>query len=146
MDLADINRIGAEDSYLAVVSTTRADGSVQASVVNAGILTHPVDGDQVVGFVSYGRAKLCNLRVRPRLTIVFRAGWQWGAVEGPCDILGPDDSFPGFDGARLPELLRSVFRSAGGTHDDWDTFDRVMAQQRRAAVLIRPERIYSNPS
>lgn len=144
MDLADFEKIGSEDKYLAVVATTRADGSSQASVVNAGVLPHPLTGENVVGFVTYGRAKLANLRRRPWTTVVFRSGWQWGAIEGPSNIIGPDDPFEGFEPSRLPELLREVFRAAGGTHDDWDEYDRVMAEQRRAAVLVHPRRIYSN--
>ena len=46
--------------------------------------------------------------------------------------------------ARLRVLLREIFVAAGGTHDDWDGYDRVMAQERRTAVLIRPERVYSS--
>jgi PPOX class probable F420-dependent enzyme len=146
VDLSDIDRIGADDHYLAVVATTRADGTAQASVVNAGVLPHPVSGEQVVGFVTYGPAKLANLRRRPRATLVVRAGWRWGAVEGPCDIIGPDDPFPGFDPSGLPGLLRSVFRAAGGRHDDWPEFDRVMSEERRAAVLVHADRVYSNPT
>jgi hypothetical protein len=41
-DLKDVARIAAADHNLAVVATTRADGSVQASVVNAGITDHPL--------------------------------------------------------------------------------------------------------
>jgi PPOX class probable F420-dependent enzyme len=146
VDLSNIDHIGAEDHYLAVVATARADGTVQASVVNAGVLAHPVSGQQVVAFVTYGRAKLANLRQRPWTTLVFRAGWQWGAVEGPCDIIGPDDPFPGFDPPELPSLLRSVFRAAGGRHDNWPEFDRVMRDERRAAVLVHPGRVYANPT
>jgi PPOX class probable F420-dependent enzyme len=144
MDLEEVDRIGAQDKYLAVVATSRPDGTIQASVVNAGILAHPVSGERVVGFVTYGAAKLSNIRARPRSTVVFRAGWQWAAVEGATEVIGPDDPFPGFDPAGLPELIRSVFRSAGGTHDDWESFDRVMREERRAAVLVKPERVYSN--
>jgi PPOX class probable F420-dependent enzyme len=144
VDLDDVDRIGAEDQYLAVVATARADGTIQASVVNAGMLAHPVSGERIVGFVTYGRAKLSNLRRRPRATIVFRAGWRWASVEGACEIIGPDDPFPGFELSALPALLRSVFRAAGGTHEDWETFDRVMREERRSAVLVYPERIYSN--
>lgn len=144
MDLSEIEALAARDQHLAVVATSRADGSVQASVVNAGVLKHPLAGDRCVGFVTYGKAKLSNLRSRPLATVVFRAGWQWGAVEGDCDIIGPDDPFAGFDPAGLPRLLRSIFKAAGGTHDDWETFDRVMAEQRRAAVFVHPRRIYSN--
>jgi hypothetical protein len=41
-------------------------------------------------------------------------------------------------------LLRAIFTADGGQHDDFDEYDTVMAEQRRAAVLIRPDRIYSN--
>jgi PPOX class probable F420-dependent enzyme len=146
VDLADLDVIASQDNHLAVVATLRADGTVQASVVNAGLLAHPVSGEQVLAFVTYGKAKLANLRSRPRATLVFRAGWQWASAEGNCDIIGPDDPFFGFDPSALPELLRAIFRAAGGDHDDWDTFDRVMRDERRSAVLLRPDRIYSNPS
>jgi PPOX class probable F420-dependent enzyme len=144
VDLSEFEQIGARDKYLAVVSTGRSDGSIQSSVVNAGVLPHPVTGKPVVGFVTYGPAKLGNLRQRPRVTVVFRAGWQWGAVEGSCDIIGPDDPFKDFDPAGLSELLRAVFKAAGGDHSDWDEYDRVMRNERRAAVLVHPHRIYSN--
>jgi hypothetical protein len=38
-----------------------------------------------------------------------------------------------------------VFTGAGGTHDDWPTYDRVMAEERRTVVLVSPIRIYGNP-
>ncbi len=145
-DLAVVEEVAAGDHHLAVVSTTRPDGTVQSSVVSAGVLPHPVSGEPVVAFVTYGRAKLANLRRRPRATLVFRAGWRWVAVEGPCDLAGPDDLLDGVEPSALPGLLRAVYRAAGGEHDDWDKYDRVMAEQRRVAVLVRPERIVSNPA
>ncbi len=146
MNLEDVERIAALDHYLAVVSTARPDGTIQASVVNAGVLTHPISGRPVLSFVTYGRAKLANLRKRPRATVVFRAGWQWAAVEGPCDLIGPDDPLDGVEPSAVPGLLREIFRAAGGTHSDWDEYDRVMREQRRTVVLVHPHRIYSNPS
>ena len=144
MDLHDVDRIGAGDGYLAVVATTRTDGSVQASVVNAGTVPHPVSHQPVVAFVTYGKTKLSNLRARPRATVVFRTGWEWIAVEGTSEIVGPHDPLVGFDGSDLPALIRAIFQAAGGTHDDWDAFDRAMADENRVAVLVRPERVYSN--
>jgi hypothetical protein len=44
----------------------------------------------------------------------------------------------------VPQLLRDVFAAAGGTHDDWDEYDRVMAAEGRTAVLVAPDRITSN--
>jgi hypothetical protein len=54
--LDDAVTIGRRERFLVVVSTVRADGTIQSSVVNAGVLAHPVTGEQVVGFVTYGRA------------------------------------------------------------------------------------------
>ncbi|MGH3318982.1 MAG: TIGR03618 family F420-dependent PPOX class oxidoreductase [Streptosporangiaceae bacterium] len=144
MDLDDLDRVAAADSYLAVVATTRADGSVQASVVNAGLLDHPTTGERVAAFVTYGRVKKANLRERPRATLVWRAGWQWAAVEGTVELAGPDDPLPGLSGDGVQRLLRDVFVAAGGSHDDWPAYDEAMARERRAAVLVSPERVYSN--
>jgi PPOX class probable F420-dependent enzyme len=136
--------IASRERYLAVVSTVRADATVQSSVVNAAALPHPVDGTEVVGFVTYGKAKLTNLRARPQLSVTFRSGWEWAAVEGRAELIGPDDPHPDVDAEGLRLLLRQVFAAAGGTHDDWDAYDRAMAEQRRTAVLFIPTRIYSN--
>ena len=144
-DLADFAALVFRDQGLCVVSTLRAAGTIQSSVVNAGVLKHPVTGAQVVGFTTRGgSAKLAHLRARPRATIVVRAGWDWAAVEGPVELAGPADPLPGVDAEGLRVLLRDVFTAAGGTHDDWPTYDRVMAEERRAVVMIAPERVYSN--
>ncbi|MDQ6853430.1 MAG: TIGR03618 family F420-dependent PPOX class oxidoreductase [Actinomycetota bacterium] len=141
-----LRELASRDHGLAVVVTQRLDGSPQTSIANAGVLAHPVSGDAVVGLVVRGGTrKHENLRRRPRATVVFRAGWEWVAVEGPVDLAGPDDALSEFDGGRVPQLLRDVFSAAGGTHDDWDEYDRVMADEERLAVLVRPERVYSNP-
>jgi PPOX class probable F420-dependent enzyme len=141
-DLARVEQVAAGDNHLAVVATTRADGTVQSSVVNAGIVAHPVHHQDTLAFVTYGPAKLAHLRRRPSVTLTFRAGWDWVAVEGRAELLGPDD--PGLDADALRLLLRDVFTAAGGTHDDWGEYDRVMAEQRRTAVLVSPDRIYTN--
>ena len=44
---------------------------------------------------------------------------------------------------RLRLLLREIFTAAGGTHDDFDAYDRVMAEERRVAVLVTPERSFA---
>jgi PPOX class probable F420-dependent enzyme len=145
-DLSAFEELLPLDHGLCVFSTLRGDGSVQATVVNAGVVQHPRTGVQVVGLVSAGGSrKLHNLRADPRATIVARAGWQWAAVEGTAEIIGPDDPDPDVDSETLRLFLRDIFRAAGGAHDDWDTFDRVMADERRAAVLLVPRRTYTNP-
>ena len=142
VDLEMPQRIAAADQHLAVVATTRADGSVQSSVVNAGVLPHPLSGKPVVAFVTYGPVKMANLRARPAVAVTFRAGWQWATVEGDAELLGPDDG--ALEPERLRQLLRDVFTAAGGQHDDWDAYDATMVAERRTAVLVTPRRVYSN--
>ena len=143
--LRDAVALAATESGLAVVSTVRADATVQASLVNVGLLAHPADGRQALGFATYGRVKLANLRARPQLAVTFRNGWQWATVEGRAELVGPDDARPWLtDSDQLRLLLRDVFTAAGGTHDNWDAYDRVMASEGRAVVLIAPTRVYSN--
>jgi hypothetical protein len=136
-DLDAARRLGSADHGLVVVSVARPDGTVNTSVVNAGVLPDPVTGEEVVGFVSRGDArKLDYIRSTGRAAVTFRSGWQWVTVEGPARLAGPDDELPGLAPDRIPGLLREVFTAAGGTHDDWDEYDRVMAAERRTAVLV----------
>jgi PPOX class probable F420-dependent enzyme len=143
-DLDPVRRIAARDSGLASVSVVRADGTPHTSLVNAGVLDHPITGRPVVGYVTYGPVKLRNLRARPATSVLWRAGWQWAGVDGVSELIGPDDPAEGIDAEGLRLLLRAVFVGAGGTHDDWDTYDRAMRDERRVAVLIDPRRVYGN--
>jgi PPOX class probable F420-dependent enzyme len=144
-DLVLVSALAAADNGLAVVSTLRDDGTVHSAVVNAGVTSHPVDGSPVLAFVARPGVKLRNLRRTGRATVVLRHAWEWVAVEGDVDLVGPDDDrlSIGSDQTRLP--LRQVFHAAGGQHDDLTEYDRVMADERRTAVLVRPERLYTNP-
>jgi PPOX class probable F420-dependent enzyme len=138
-----VRRLAAADHGLVVVATTRSDGTVQCSVVNAGVLEHPVSGRPAVALVAQGGSvKLKHLRRNPRATVVFRAGWQWVAAEGTTSLAGPDDLLPGVAPSAIPQLLRDIFTAAGGTHDNWAEYDRVMAEERRTAVFVEMERVY----
>jgi PPOX class probable F420-dependent enzyme len=142
-DLSDFEALVPGEHGLAVMTVIGPDGRMRPSVVNAGVLAHPLTGDRVVAAVIQGRArKLVNLRERPRISVVLRTGWRWAAVEGAAEIIGPDDPAEGIGPERLRLLLREIFISAGGTHDDFEEYDRVMAAERRAAVLITPDRIF----
>ena len=142
--LGDAVELASSESGLAVVSTVRGDGTVQASLVNAGLVAHPVTGEPTLAFVTYGRVKLANLRARPQIAVTFRDGWRWATVEGNAELAGPDDPQTWLTDDALRLLLREVFSAAGGKHDDWAEYDRVMAEQRRTVVLIAPGRVYSN--
>jgi PPOX class probable F420-dependent enzyme len=145
-DLPAFGELAAADQGLVVFTTLRRDGSAQASVVNAGVLPHPLTNAPVVGLVAIGGArKLAHLRADPRTSVTARSGWSWATVEGTAQLIGPDDPHPDVDAERLRVMLREIFTAAGGTHDDWDTYDRVMREERRTAVLITPVRVYTNP-
>ena len=127
--------------------TQRRSGEPAASVVNAGVLDHPLTGEPVVALVARaGTAKLTNLRRVPQAMLVFRAGWQWVGVSGPVELVGPDDPLAGVDAERLRLLLREIYQAAGGHHPDLDEYDRAMAAERRTAVLLKPEHFTGSAS
>ena len=143
-DLELVRRLAALDGRV-VATTTRADGSVHASVVSAGVLDDPDSGAPVVAFVTVGGSrKLPLLRRAGRAAVVFRHGFEWVAVEGPVQLAGPDDPLPEGTSRDLPSRLRDIFTAAGGTHDDWDEFDRAMVEEARTAVYVTPARISGN--
>ncbi len=144
LDLDYVKRLAEGDHHLAVLTTARADGSVHASLVSAGIIDDPVDGSPSVGLVAIGNSrKLPLLRQSGAATIVFKNGFQWAAVSGPTRLIGPEDGLE--YGFQVPDTIRAVYRAAGGEHEDWAEFDRVMAEDRRCAVFIKAEKIFSNP-
>ena len=76
--------------------------------------------------------------------MTFQVGWQWATIEGRAELIGPDIPNVEISPDRLRLLLREVFTAAGGTHEDWDEYDRTMRDERRTAVLITPTRIYGD--
>ena len=92
--MEDVRRFAGADQGLSAVSFGRPDqsGGVHSTVVNAGVMDHPVTGEKVVALVVRGNTvKLWHWRRTPRATIVFRSGWSWVGVEGTTTIIGPDD-------------------------------------------------------
>jgi hypothetical protein len=142
-NLDDVRALGERESGLAVAITLRRDGSPRASVVNAGVIDHPVSGEPVVAFVSRGGVrKLDDLRRDPRLTVVFRSGWEWIAVEGSSELMGPNDPSEHQGTEDLRALIRRVYAAAaGGTPDEWRLLDDRIEAEGHTAVLLRPTRI-----
>src|ERR1700753_1036116 len=144
--IEDFSRLVAGDHGLVVVSATRANGTISSAGVNAGGLPPPVTAETVVGLVVRGGTrKLAYWRERPYANVVIRSGWQWAAAEGRVDLVGPDDPAAGVGADRARLLLREIFTAAGGTHDDFGAYDKVMRDERRTAVFVHPDRVYSNP-
>ena len=142
--LDEVRRLLGHDHGLGVVSVVRRDGTISSSVVNLGLIEHPVTGATTVAFVVRGSSyKRRRLRIDPRVNVTVRVGWEWQAIEGPADLIGPLDPHPS-ERIDVPGLLRAVFRAAGGDHDDWDEYDRVMSDEQRIAVFVTPARVYGN--
>ena len=144
--VAEFEALVPLDHGLSTVATRRGDRAPQLTVVNAGVVAHPVTGVPAVAFVTAGGArKLALLRADPAIAVTIRAGWLWVTVEGTAELVGPEDPHPAISTEQLRLLLRSIFTAAGGTHEDWDAYDRTMREERRAAVLVCPDHVYSNP-
>ncbi len=144
--LEKLRRISAANSGLCTFVCLDESGSPHASVINAGVMTHPLTGETVVAAVVMGSArKVVMLRADPRVAVTFRHDWDWVGVRGLAQVIGLDDPADGFDVAQLPALLREVFQAAGGTHDNWDEYDQAMATGRRAAVFVSTDKVTSNP-
>lgn len=143
---AQVRELSKLDHGLATVATVRSDGSVQLSVVHAGIVTHPVSHADVGAFVAQGGTrKILHLRAHPVTTLLWRAGWAWVALEGSVELCGPDDPLEGITKAQERELMREIARASCIELDDWHEYDRMVAAERRTAVLVTPRRIYQNP-
>lgn len=143
--LAEFEALVPLDHGLSTVAVRRGDRPAQVTVVNTGVVVHPVNANSMVAFVVAGSAlKLSLLRADPAVAVTIRVGWQWVTVEGTAELIGPDDPSPHLDAERLRLLLREVFTAAGGSHDDWDSYDTTMRDERRTAVLVSADRVYSN--
>ncbi|NNG37617.1 PPOX class F420-dependent oxidoreductase [Nakamurella aerolata] len=113
-----------------VLTTFRADGSLQSSPVTAG-----VDGQGRVVISSYPeRAKSRNIRRTPRASVLVLSddfGGAYVQLDGPAEVLD------------LPEALDPLveyFRSISGEHPDWDEYRQAMTDQGKCLLRITPER------
>ena len=136
----------SEETGLVTVSTTQVDGKVLSSVVNCGMIEHPLTGATCVAFVSGSRAaRLKHIDRGSQVTITARRGWAWSSVTGPADLIRPEQVPETIDKEQMRLLLREVFHAAGGVHDDLEEYDRTMLQEGRVVVCVTPERVLGNP-
>ena len=145
-DIESFSNYLSEETGLVTVSTTQVDGRVLSSVVNCGMIEHPLTGDTCVAFVSGSKAaRLKHIDRGSQVTITARRGWAWSSVTGPADLIRPEQVPESIDKEQMRLLLREVFHAAGGVHDDLEEYDRAMAQEGRVVVCVTPERVLGNP-
>ncbi len=126
----------ATSTHNGVLVTIKRDGRPQLSNI-----THVVGSDGLIRIsVTDGRAKAANLRRDPRASLyVSRPDfWSYLVIEGTADLT-PRAAAP--DDPTVDELVE-VYRAAQGEHPDWDEYRRVMVEDHRLVVRIRPERAY----
>lgn len=116
--------------HRSVLATTRSDGGVQLSLVDAGV----DDEDKVVISTRETAIKTKNLSRDHRATLlVFTDDFygDWVQVEGPVEIV----HLPGaMDG------LVAYYRQVGGEHPDWEEYRAAMVSDRRVLLRLSVER------
>ena len=145
VSIEDVQRFLSQETGLATVSTTQKNGGILSSVVNCGVLAHPTTQELCVAFVSAGNAaRLKHIERGSQVTVAIRREWKWVSVSGEADLFGPEQLQGNFDHEQLRVLLRDVFISAGGAHDDFEEYDKVMASEKRVAVCVSTRHIRGN--
>jgi PPOX class probable F420-dependent enzyme len=111
-----------------VLTTFRADGSLQSSPVTGG-----VDEQGRVVIASYPqRAKSANIRRTPRASVVVLSDEFNGAyvqINGDAEVI---------DGPEAVESLVDYYRAIAGEHPNWDEYRRAMLDQRKCLIRVTP--------
>jgi PPOX class probable F420-dependent enzyme len=113
-----------------VLSTFRADGSLQSSPVTGG-----VDDQGRLVISSYPqRAKSANIRRTPKASVVVLSDEFNGAyvqVDGDAEVI---------DGPDAVEPLVDYYRAIAGEHPDWDEYREAMRKQGKCLIRVTPRR------
>jgi PPOX class probable F420-dependent enzyme len=120
----------ARPRHRAILLTTRADGTVQASPVTFG-----VDREGNVVISTYPeRAKVVNIRRTGTATVVVLSddfNGPWVQIDGDAKVLDMPDSL---------EPLVQYYRSISGEHPDWTEYRDAMRRQGKSLIQITPRR------
>jgi PPOX class probable F420-dependent enzyme len=113
-----------------VLTTFRADGSVQSSPVSGG-----VDDSGRLVISSYPqRAKSVNVRRTPSASVVVLSdefNGPYVQVDGDAEVI---------DLPEAVEALVDYYRAIAGEHPDWDEYRRAMVDQGKCLIRVTPRR------
>ena len=113
-----------------VLTTYRADGSLQSSPVTGG-----VDAAGRIVVASYPqRAKSANIRRDPRASVTVLSeefNGPYVQVDGDAEVIDLPDAV---------EPLVDYFRAIAGEHSDWDEYRQAMVDQGKCLIRITPVR------
>lgn len=113
-----------------VLSTTRADGRPQMSLVTGAMLP---DGRLAVSTYPT-RAKAKNARRRSEASVAVMGeafNDAWVQIDGDAEVI---------DMPAASDLFVEYFRAISGEHDDWDEYRQAMADQGKCMLVIEPTR------
>ncbi|ABK70022.1 PPOX class F420-dependent oxidoreductase [Mycolicibacterium smegmatis] len=112
-----------------VLTTFRADGSLQSSPVTGG-----VDAQGRIVIATYPqRAKSANIRRTPRASVVVLSdefNGPYVQVDGEAEVIGLPDAV---------EPLVEYFRVISGEHPDWDEYRQAMVDQGKCLIRVTPK-------
>jgi len=111
-----------------VLTTFRADGSLQSSPVSGGV----DDAGRIV-IASYPqRAKSTNIRRTPRASVMVLSDEfndAYVQVDGDAEVIDLPDAV---------EPLVDYFRSIAGEHPDWAEYRQAMVDQGKCLIRVTP--------
>ena len=113
-----------------VLSTTRADGRPQMSLVTGGMTA---DGRLAISTYP-SRVKAKNARRNPLVSVaVMGADFNsaWIQIDGDAQVL---------DLPEASDAFVEYYRSISGEHPDWDEYRQAMADQGKCMIMITPTR------
>ena len=118
------------DKHHWVMSTTRADGRPQMSLVTGGM----TPSGQLAVSTYPERVKAKNARRNPNVSIgVMGADFssEWIQIDGTAQVL---------DMPEAAEAFIEYYRCISGEHPNWDEYVQAMSDQGKCMILIEPTR------
>jgi PPOX class probable F420-dependent enzyme len=113
-----------------VLTTFRADGSLQSSPVSGG-----VDDEGRIVIATYPqRAKVANVRRHPNVSVMVLSeefNGPYVQVDGEGEVIDLPDAV---------EPLVDYYRSIAGEHPDWAEYRQAMVDQGKCLIRIAPQR------
>jgi PPOX class probable F420-dependent enzyme len=127
------------DNPQGVMTSFRQNGMPQLSIVTV----YPRDGGVGVS-ITENRAKFKNLLRDPRCSLlVSHTDWWSGFLvfEGTVELTHSGNTDP----EKLRMARRYIFSATTRRRSaDWDEYDRIANEDKRVAMLLRPEHVYGS--
>jgi PPOX class probable F420-dependent enzyme len=113
-----------------VLTTFRADGSLQSSPVSGGV----DEAGRIVIATYPQRAKSANVRRTPRASVTVLSeefNGPYVQVDGAAEVIALPDAI---------EPLVDYYRVIAGEHSDWDEYRQAMVDQGKCLIRVTPTR------